>query len=107
MEADVLQFLWERLRSSSDTDSPHVCPIWALLLCVTAWVQSSPTGVFSPCVSTVIVSVLQVETVHQLKEVQECDLEDIRMRREDIQKLRKNIKKEFPHSAFGKLKKVV
>lgn len=45
--------------------------------------------------------------MQQLKQVEEQDLEDIRMRPEDIQKLRKNIRKEFPQSAFGKLKKVI
>ncbi|KAF6039974.1 hypothetical protein EB796_001718 [Bugula neritina] len=48
---------------------------------------------------------LKVETVQDLKQVKEQDLEDIRMKPEDIQKLRKNIKKEFPQNAFGKLKK--
>ena len=47
-----------------------------------------------------------METVQQLKQVEEQDLEDIRMKPEDIQKLKKNIKKEFPQSAFGRLKKV-
>ncbi|XP_067947881.1 activated Cdc42 kinase-like isoform X6 [Watersipora subatra] len=49
---------------------------------------------------------LRVETVQQLKQVEEQDLEDIRMKPEDIQKLKRNMKKEFPRSAFGKLKKM-
>lgn len=44
--------------------------------------------------------------MQQLRQVEESDLEDIRMKPDDISKLRKNIKKEFPQSAFGKLKKV-
>jgi len=54
----------------------------------------------------VVLAISQVETVQDLKQVKEQDLEDIRMKPEDIQKLRKNIKKEFPQNAFGKLKKV-
>lgn len=56
----------------------------------------------------IIMTVLlcKVETMQQLRQVEEQDLEDIRMRSDDIAKLKKNIKKEFPQSAFGKLKKV-
>mgnify|MGYP001798335468 FL=1 len=50
--------------------------------------------------------IYQVETMQQLRQVEESDLEDIRMRADDIAKLKKHIKKEFPQSAFGKLKKV-
>lgn len=53
-----------------------------------------------------IYSYCKVETVQQLKQVEDQDLEDIRMKKDDIHKLKKSLKKEFPHSAFGKLKKV-
>lgn len=49
---------------------------------------------------------VQVLTVQQLKAVEEQELEDIRMKKDDIAKLKKSLKKEFPQSTFGKLRKV-
>lgn len=49
---------------------------------------------------------LKIEAAHELWNVHDQDLTDIRMLPADIQKLRKHLRKEYPNSALGKLKKL-
>lgn len=49
---------------------------------------------------------LKINTIHQLKYVEEDDLTDIGMTKPEMRRLKKMYKKEFPPGALGKLKKV-
>uniref|UniRef100_A0A2C9LT37 non-specific protein-tyrosine kinase n=1 Tax=Biomphalaria glabrata TaxID=6526 RepID=A0A2C9LT37_BIOGL len=50
---------------------------------------------------------LKVSTVEHLKYVKEEDLEDIGMTKPEMRRLKKFYKKEFPHGAINKLRKVL
>lgn len=50
---------------------------------------------------------LKINTIHQLKYVEEDDLTDIGMTKPEMRRLRKMYKKEFPPGALGKLKKAI
>lgn len=49
---------------------------------------------------------LKINAIHQLKYVEEEDLNDIGMTKPEMRRLKKMYKKEFPAGALGKLKKV-
>ncbi|XP_063410583.1 activated Cdc42 kinase-like isoform X18 [Mytilus trossulus] len=50
---------------------------------------------------------LKIKAIHQLKYVEEEDLNDIGMTKPEMRRLKKMYKKEFPAGALGKLKKAI